>query len=103
MKAAALQMTSSPDVAANLEQAGVLLKQARDQGAALAVLPENFAFMGLNRKQDKLAIAEADGSGPIQDFLSRDGAGAFAVDRRRHRCRCASRARIARSTRIISI
>jgi nitrilase len=69
MKAAALQMCSLADVAANLRQAGALLEEAREQGAALAVLPENFPFMGA-RKQDKSAIAEHEGTGPIQDFLS---------------------------------
>jgi predicted amidohydrolase len=69
MKAAALQMTSGPDVAANLVQARVLLEQAHAQGAALAALPENFACMGL-REQDKIAVAERDGDGPIQAFLA---------------------------------
>jgi deaminated glutathione amidase len=62
-------MTSGPDVAANLEQAGALLRQARERDARLAVLPENFAFMGM-KDADKRAVGEADGSGPIQDFLA---------------------------------
>lgn len=66
---AALQMTTTPDVAANLAVAGRLLAQAADEGAEVALLPENFAFMG-RRDADKRAIAEADGSGPIQDFLA---------------------------------
>ena len=69
MKAAAIQMTSGPDVAANLKQAGALLAEARERGASLVALPENFAMMGLE-EGDKLAIAEAAGRGPIQDFLS---------------------------------
>jgi len=69
MKVAAVQMTSSPDVAANLAEAGGLLEQARESGAVVAVLPENFAFMGLE-DVDKREVAEAEGSGPIQDFLS---------------------------------
>jgi nitrilase len=69
MKVAAIQMTSGPDVAANLQQARVLLAQARERGAVLAGLPENFAFMGL-KDADKRAVGEADGSGPIQDFLA---------------------------------
>jgi predicted amidohydrolase len=68
MKVAAIQMTSGPDVSANLQQARTLLAQARERGAVLAALPENFAFMGL-KDADKRAIGEADGSGPIQDFL----------------------------------
>jgi deaminated glutathione amidase len=69
MKLAALQMTSGPDVAANLEQARGLLEAAAARGARLAVLPENFSFMGL-KDADKRAVAEADGSGPVQEFLA---------------------------------
>jgi nitrilase len=69
MKAAALQMTSGPDVPANLAQARLLLEEARAADAALAVLPENFAFMGMH-DADKRAVGEAEGSGPIQDFLA---------------------------------
>jgi nitrilase len=70
MKISAIQMTSGPDVTANLEQAGALLQQARERGAVLVALPENFAFMGL-KDADKRAVGESDGSGPIQDFLAR--------------------------------
>src|SRR6267143_3163304 len=69
MKVAAIQMTSGPDVAANLEQARVLLEDAASRGAKLAALPENFPFMGLE-DADKRRVAEADGDGPIQSFLS---------------------------------
>jgi nitrilase len=69
MKVAALQMTSGPDVSANLEQALGLLEEAAARGAALMALPENFAFMGL-QDADKRAVAESEGRGPIQDFLA---------------------------------
>jgi deaminated glutathione amidase len=69
MKVAAIQMTSGPDVAANLAQARALLMQARERNAHLAALPENFPFMGL-KDADKRAVGEPDGSGPIQDFLA---------------------------------
>ena len=69
MKVAALQMTSGPDVAANLEQARLLLEQAATQGARLAALPENFSFMGL-KDADKRSVAEEDGHGAAQDFLA---------------------------------
>lgn len=65
---AAIQMNSGADVAANLEAAAALLREAARGGARLAVLPENFALMGAHER-DKLAIAEADGQGPIQDRL----------------------------------
>ncbi|MGH8132578.1 MAG: carbon-nitrogen hydrolase family protein [Steroidobacteraceae bacterium] len=68
MKVAAIQMTSGPDVTANLAQAGALLGEAAQRGARLAALPENFCFMGLE-DADKRAVAEADGSGPVQEFL----------------------------------
>jgi predicted amidohydrolase len=69
MKAAALQMTSGPDVEANLAAARLLLEEAQAADARLAVLPENFAFMGIH-DADKLAVGESLGSGPIQDFLA---------------------------------
>ena len=68
MKVAAIQMTSGPEVGENLTQAARWLEEAAAAGARLAVLPENFAFMGL-KDADKRAIAEEDGSGPIQEFL----------------------------------
>ncbi|HEY6453276.1 MAG TPA: carbon-nitrogen hydrolase family protein [Steroidobacteraceae bacterium] len=67
---AALQMTSGPEVAANLEIAGALLAQAAHQGARVALLPENFSFMG-RADADKRAVAERDGDGPVQAFLGR--------------------------------
>ena len=54
---AALQMTSGPDVAANLATATRLLRAAAEAGASVAVLPENFSFMGM-RDADKLAVAD---------------------------------------------
>jgi len=69
MRVAALQMVSTPEVAENLEQAGSLLADAKRKGAELALLPEYFCILG-QRDRDKVAVAEADGAGPIQDFLS---------------------------------
>jgi len=66
---AALQMTSGADVTANLSTAERLLRAAAECGACVAVLPENFAFMG-RRDRDKLDVAEAPGHGPIQDRLA---------------------------------
>jgi nitrilase len=67
--AAVMQMTSGPDVADNLRAAGRHLEAAAATGARLAVLPENFACMP-NRETERLAAAEPDGAGPIQDFLA---------------------------------
>jgi predicted amidohydrolase len=66
---AAIQMTSGPDVQANLQDARALLEEAAGRGAELAALPENFAFMGL-ADGDKRRVAEDDGRGPVQDFLA---------------------------------
>lgn len=44
--AAALQMTSVPDLEANLAQAEDLIDLAVRQGAELVTLPENFSFLG---------------------------------------------------------
>ncbi|MEA3176021.1 MAG: deaminated glutathione amidase [Gammaproteobacteria bacterium] len=68
-KVAAIQMTSGHIVADNLAAAGELLLEAKDAGADIACLPENFCFIGL-KDADKLAVAEADGSGVVQQFLS---------------------------------
>jgi predicted amidohydrolase len=66
---AAIQMTSGHRVEDNLEAAAKLLREAKEAGAELACLPENFSFIGL-KDADKLAVAETDGSGPVQQFLS---------------------------------
>lgn len=69
LSAAAIQMTSSSELAANLEKAARLIAKAAEQGAKLVVLPENFALMG-RTERDKLSIMEPLGQGPIQDFLA---------------------------------
>jgi nitrilase len=62
-------MVSGTQVEANLLAAASLIARAAQGGAGLVVLPEYFCLMG-NRDRDKVAIREADGSGPIQDFLA---------------------------------
>ncbi len=69
MRVAALQMVSTPDTGENLEQAGILLERARAGGAEMALLPEYFCIMG-RRDTDKVAVAEDEGTGPIQSFLA---------------------------------
>jgi len=73
MKVAALQMVSTPDVPRNLDAAAALIAQAAADGAALVLLPEYFCLMG-RRDDDKLAVAEAPGDGPIQRFLAEQAA-----------------------------
>jgi nitrilase len=67
-KIAALQMASGPQLQANLMEAGRLIKEAAAQGAGMVVLPETFVLMG-KQEQERLAIAEEAGDGPIQQFL----------------------------------
>ncbi len=66
---AAIQMTSGHIVADNLAAAGKLLREAKEAGADIACLPENFSFIGL-RDADKLKVAEPDGEGIVQSFLT---------------------------------
>lgn len=68
MKLAAIQMNSHTEPAHNLAQAGELLARAAGEGAQLAVLPENFSYLGA-RDSDRLVAAEAPGDGPAQTFL----------------------------------
>ena len=68
-RAAVIQMCSGPDVEANLRSAGGLLEAAAAAGAELAVLPENFSFLGRG-EADRIQVAEQPGAGPAQDFLS---------------------------------
>lgn len=58
--AAAIQMTSTPDLATNLAEAEDLIDLAVRRGAKLVSLPENFPFLG--EEADKLAQAEEIGS-----------------------------------------
>lgn len=66
---AAIQMASGPNVEGNLHEAGRLVAMAAEQGAKLVALPEYFAIMGM-KDRDKVAVREAEGKGPIQQFLS---------------------------------
>ncbi len=72
MKLAALQMVSGPDAQVNLATALALIEQAAQAGAELVGLPEYFCLIG-RQDTDKLAIAEHEGQGPLQDAL-RDAA-----------------------------
>ncbi len=69
MKLAAIQMVSSTSLDDNLRAAHALLSEAANAGAELAVLPEYFCVMG-RKDTDKLALQEALGNGPIQDWLA---------------------------------
>ena len=66
---AAIQTVSGPEVPANLEAAGRLVAAAAAAGAKLVALPENFYIIG-RHESDKVKAREADGQGPIQEFLA---------------------------------
>jgi nitrilase len=65
-------MCSGDDIAKNLAVVDTLLAEAAAEDCRLAVLPENFAFVGRN-DSDKLAHAETEGLGRIQQHM-RDAA-----------------------------
>ncbi len=72
-KLAAIQMASGPNTRANLIEAARLIADAADAGAGLVALPENFALMAMG-EGDLVRAGEADGQGPIQDFLAEKAA-----------------------------
>ena len=69
MTVAVIQMVSGEDIATNLVHARRLLEQAADEGARLAVLPENFAAMGKINPAN-IAALEAQQQGPILSWLA---------------------------------
>lgn len=68
-KISAIQMSSGPNIQANLDEAAKLIEQATSQGAELLVLPENFSQMATT-DQERVANAETTGDGLVQHFLS---------------------------------
>lgn len=69
VRIAGVQMVSTTRVDENLRAAAALIAQAAGGGARLIALPEYFCLMGQS-DTDKVALREADGHGPIQDFLA---------------------------------
>jgi predicted amidohydrolase len=70
LRVAAVQMSSQDDVGNNLARAVELVARARDGGAELVLLPENFAYFGA--EEGKRAVAEPLGvepRGPILEAL----------------------------------
>lgn len=64
-KVSAIQMCSSDNIEENLNTAEKLIRDAKQQGSTLAVLPEMFAIFSEKKK-----TGEIFGEGPIQNFLS---------------------------------
>jgi nitrilase len=70
MRVAAIQMVSTPLVEENIAAVTRLIAEAAHQGAQLVLLPEYWAAMGMH-ENDKIALAEQNGEGPIQTFMSK--------------------------------
>ena len=66
---AAIQLTSGPNIQANLYEVALYFEELSKLKCKLVVLPENFALMP-EKDNDFLKYAEKTGSGIIQDFLS---------------------------------
>lgn len=66
---AAVQMISAPEISPNLVTAARLIAEAADQGARLVALPEYFPIIGPS-DATRLLAREAEGCGPLQDFLA---------------------------------
>ena len=69
MKFAAVQMNSTDIVEDNLLLAQSLIIQAKEEGANIVLLPENFAFMGYPKQLIKEVMEDFE-KGPIQNFMS---------------------------------
>ena len=73
LTAAVVQLSSQDDVSANLARVQALALEARDRGAELVTLPENFAFFGDEDKKREIAEdvdpAKGGGSGQIMGTL----------------------------------
>lgn len=68
-RVAAIQMVSTSDIDDNLHQASLLLARAAEQGARVAVLPENFAVLD-TANMSVHGAREVVPEGPIRRFLS---------------------------------
>ncbi|GGY69398.1 carbon-nitrogen hydrolase family protein [Marinobacter zhanjiangensis] len=66
---AAIQMVSTGDIDDNLNQASLLLARAAEQGARVAVLPENFAVLD-TANMPVHGSREVSVDGPIRSFLA---------------------------------
>jgi len=70
LRVAAIQMTSTEDVGANLDAVRRLVRRAAEAGARLIGLPENFAYLGSDGDH-RLALSESlDARGPILSAMA---------------------------------
>ncbi len=68
VKVAIVQMVSGTQVAENVRTMQQLVQQAAAEGSEWIVLPEYWPILGQN-DQDKVAVAEKFGDGPLQSVL----------------------------------
>ena len=68
-KVASIQLSSGPNIQANLLEVGKYIEEISKTDSKLVVLPENFAMMPEN-DSEFLFHGETEGSGLIQDFIS---------------------------------
>lgn len=68
MKASVIQMVSKANTEENLTEAAALLRQAKADGAELAVLPEMFAHFG-EKDAYQFATEQVQPDGPIRTWL----------------------------------
>lgn len=66
LRVAAVQLCATPDVAANLDRAEALVRQARSDGAEAILLPEAFAFLGPERAKGDV-LEDLPGGGVSAD------------------------------------
>src|SRR6476661_1902869 len=71
IRAGAIQMNSSDDVAENLAVCERLVDRAAALGARLIVLPEGFAFLGPESEKAQHAERLDDESAPVQGAVKR--------------------------------
>jgi predicted amidohydrolase len=71
LRVAAVQLSSRADLSHNLETCRELVSIAAEEGAALVVLPENFAYLGPEAGRRQIAERLGDQDAPIQRALSR--------------------------------
>ncbi len=65
---AAIQLCATPDVAANLDNVERLVRQARERGAGVIMLPEAFAFLGPEREKQAILEPLPDPAAASPDF-----------------------------------
>ena len=82
LRIATCQMTSGPDLGANLQIAESLIRKAAREGANLALLPEMFTIMS-NDPKDVLHAAERYQDGPVQKTRKPQGTTRFIYFRMR--------------------